>query len=373
MSEFRELLEREGERFELPPRGLERMRRRHLRRQRTRRVATSMLALALALVGTLLAVRAFRGVPPPPRPADEPLIVDTWSVGTRPLALAASEGAVWVVTASDRALLRLDPSTGEVVDRIPITEDVGPPIDVTVSGGSVWVKTRFVDPRLPDEAPAVNVPAVVRVDVATNRVRSTIILEHDTLPDVAVRRGGLWNANSATGVVSRRDLRGGRVTLRSQGPVPAAALVFGEGAVWSLGRGRADVVPPIPGTIARIDPRTASVTSSTEVGLNPRDLAVGEGAVWAVSAADRTVSRIDAATVSVTDVIRVPGGPTQIAAGPSGVWALDASGDTLFRIDPAKKRLADSISVGPDPVALASVRGGVLVAQADGTILHIEP
>ena len=376
MGEFRGLLDREGERFDLPPGGLERLRRRHRRRQRNRRIGAGVLAMALAFGGTVLVVTAFQGRVPAPRPGERPRIVQTSAIGVRPVGLAVGEGAVWVVSAADRALVRLDPATGSVVDEIAIREGVGPPIGVTVANGSVWVHTgsaeRQVQAGDAERQRVVVVPAVVRVDPATNRVVSTLALDHASDAGIAVGGGAVWSASSDTGVVSRRELPGGRLTATGEGPARPVALAFGMEAVWSLSGGRENFQPAIPGTVARIDPTSLSVTSSAQVGPSPQDLAVGNGAVWAVDAGDRAVVRIDAATVSITDRIPLPGLLTSITVSRTGVWVLDTAGGVLFRIDPDERTVTGSIEVGPAPVAVSAEQEAVWVVRSDGTILRIE-
>jgi len=367
MGEFREILDREGERFDQPPGGLERLQRRHRHRQRTRRFGAGVVALGLAVGGTVLVVSAFQGTPAR-RSAEQPRVAHTSAISVRPVDLVAGEGAVWIVSAADRTLLRLDPRTGSVVDEIAIPDGVGPPIGVTVADGSVWVQTGFAE-RL---RRTVVVPAVLRMDADTNRVLSTIVLDHGSHARIAVGAGAVWSASLETGLVSRRELPQGRVTATGLGPSPPVALAFGQGAAWSLSGGRGHVEPPIPGTIARIDPTSASVTSSTEVGPSPRDMAIGAGAVWVVDAVERALIRIDAATVSVTDRIPLTGLPTEVAVGPTGVWALDTADGVLFRIDPTDGRVTGSVGVGPDPVALSTDQKNVWVARSDGTILRIE-
>jgi hypothetical protein len=360
MSDLRELLEREGERFTLPPGGLERL---DLRRRRRERAQIGALVLALALIGTWFAI-SFQEVRPALDPAEGPRIVDTFSIVARPVAVAEGAGAAWIVSAADRTLLRLDPATGEIVNEVSLANNVGPPTDVFIWRGSVWVRTVGASGHE-------MLPAVVRIDAATGRTLATIFLRHET-PTVAVGAGGVWSTDTAGGVF-RRDLHRGKVAVSGQGPATPVALAVGEGGIWVLGEGRggAHTGLPIPGRLARIDLRTGS-TASTQVGRNPRHLAVGEGAAWVVSPVDGAVYRIDPATVTVTDRIPVRGLPTQITVGPTGLWVLDSAGGMLHRIDPEGSRVTGSVSVGPGVVAVNAGQQSVWVARGDGTILRIE-
>src|SRR5918996_1679217 len=325
MSDLRETLERESERFVFLPRGLERLHRRRRRRQRNRRLGVGVLTLTLAAGGTLFAVRAFQRVRPAPRPAAQPRVVEIASIGVRPAAMAVTQEGVWVVSSQDRTVRRLHPVSGEVVDEIPLPDGLGPPGGVAAWRGSIWIQTGFAS------GPPEVSPAVVRID-PTGPVRTTFPLD-----------------------------RGENV-----------GVTFGEGAVWSLGRGREEAAPPLSGTIARIEARTASATLSTQVGVSPTDLAVREGAVWVVHAASRSVVRIDTETVTITDEIPVPGVPSQITAGGTGVWVLDTGSGILFRIDPGRTRITGSVKVGPGAVAVAADRDGVWAARSDGTILRLQ-
>src|ERR671919_563208 len=307
MSDFRETLERESERFVLSPGGIERLHRRRRRRQRNRRLGVGVLTLTLAAGGTLFAVRAFQRVRPAPRPADEPRVVEIASIGVRPTAMAVTQEGVWVVSSQDRTLRRLHPVSGEVVDEIPLPDGQGPPGGVAAWRGSIWVQTGFAS------GPPEVSPAVVRIEPT--------------------------------------------------GPVLTT---------FRLGRGREEAAPPLPGTIARIEARTASATLSTQVGVSPTDLAVREGAVWVVHAASRSVVRIDTETVTITDEIPVLGVPSQITAGGTGVWVLDTGSGILFRIDPGRTRITGSVKVGPGAVAVAADRDGVWAARSDGTILRLQ-
>jgi len=62
------------------------------------------------------------------------------------------------------------------------------------------------------------------------------------------------------------------------------------------------------------------------VSLNPIRIAAGSGAVWIADADGDAVERIDPATARVTRTVDVGGLPTSLAAGPAGVWvSVDAS------------------------------------------------
>jgi DNA-binding beta-propeller fold protein YncE len=57
-------------------------------------------------------------------------------VGRGASGVAAGAGAVWVASALDHEVSRVDPATGKIVARIPID---GSPREITVGAGGVWV------------------------------------------------------------------------------------------------------------------------------------------------------------------------------------------------------------------------------------------
>lgn len=68
----------------------------------------------------------------------------TANVGSWPEGLALGEGALWATLPAEGALARLDPETGEELDRIPLG---GLPGEVVVHAGLVWVTVGKPDPE----------------------------------------------------------------------------------------------------------------------------------------------------------------------------------------------------------------------------------
>jgi YVTN family beta-propeller protein len=83
---------------------------------------------------------------------------DTVRIGQQPMAIAAGEGGIWVVSYGDHRVWRIDPVTRRVIARIPVGAG---PLSVAAGLGSVWVTNR-------DDG------TVSRIDPARNRVTATI-------------------------------------------------------------------------------------------------------------------------------------------------------------------------------------------------------
>jgi streptogramin lyase len=125
--------------------------------------------------------------------------------------------AVWI-TYQDAASLvrRLDPSTGAVVAEV----DVGPVEMILANDREVWVAT--------------NDGSVVRIDPSTNRVADRI--EVTRSPKLlALGNGSLWVADARDPVIAQADPETGDVVTIGVGGTPLS-MAFGEGGLWVIVR-----------------------------------------------------------------------------------------------------------------------------------------
>ena len=176
-------------------------------------------------------------------------------VGTRPIAVDAAGGAIWVADAGDsrvtklsartgKLLLRrslpnelheglvvqpdgvwvssedgivhkLDPATGKTLLKVKVGDDAD---YITAGGGAVWVSC-YLDDRL------------WRLDPATGKVLQTIVVGTGA-QGMAVAGSSLWVAKYDKNRVYRVDTGAGRVaqTFRT-GPQPRG-VVIASGSVW---------------------------------------------------------------------------------------------------------------------------------------------
>jgi serine/threonine-protein kinase len=143
-------------------------------------------------------------------------VVKTFTdLGLDPFALAAGEGAVWVLDGALRSVFRVDPATNSVVGRLRLGFDPG---GIAVGGGSVWVTN-------PSGG------SVIRIDPRSNRIVGSTRVGRDPVA-VAAGFGSVWVANYQDRTVSRIDSRDGSVLKTiSVGPYPAT-LATGLGEVW---------------------------------------------------------------------------------------------------------------------------------------------
>ncbi|MFI5027781.1 MAG: protein kinase [Solirubrobacterales bacterium] len=275
------------------------------------------------------------------------------AVGRGPLRLAAGERSIWVTSARDGTLTRIDSASGTVKGTpLHLLRGVA---GVAVGEKSVWVAS----PRTGE---------VLRIDGDTGTVEDRIHVGGH--PDAMVFGGDrVWVADESGRGVTAINALGGRIFKRWIAPHTAPLrLAVGAGGVW--------VTSAVSGTVRRIDLGTGLPGSPIRAGRGPAGVTVAGGAVWVANSRSDTVTRVDPATEALlgspTPVGRRPGG---IDAGTSVVWVADAGDDTVSRLGlDSGETLGGPIAVGRHPGALTVADGAVWVADnGDGSVTRIEP
>ena len=196
-----------------------------------------------------------------------------FSLGYDPGSVALGAGDVWVAANSVRgnAVLRISPSTGAVLGKVPFRGGVEAGLFwIAVGEGAVWVTNQA--------------GTLFRIDPATTRIT-------------------------------------GRVRLGGEFPLVAA----GDGAVffsdWQERR------------LLRIDPRTLRTTKTiSHPGFDSQDVALGEGSVWWNGFTTGTVWRVDPRMGKIASTIRVtpPRRGKVVGAVDFHPWAIAISARSLW-------------------------------------------
>lgn len=255
-------------------------------------------------------------------------------VDRTPAGIAAGEGAIWVSQANGDSLLRIDPSSNEVVAEIPVGDG---PEGVTVGGGSVWVVNQGEG-------------TLSRIDPGSDTVVDTVRLAEPPSQS---------EIEEALGVPDRSFLEG------------FDAVSFGERAVWAAGSDG----------LARIDPGSLEVATWTAEDLQlgqvaggvaePGDAAAGGGRVWLSVPVPTAVFGFDPATGRSE---RRTGGGKAVAVGEDAVWSVDTIGGSVIRSELGGESWDyDEIEVGEDPDDIVVGEGAVWVSLSDGTLARIDP
>jgi hypothetical protein len=201
--------------------------------------------------------------------------------------LIVAQGSVWVAggDGAGGAIVRIDPSTNEVMETIRVVQAIA---DVAVDDVAIWALTRG-DPGRPE---------IIRIDPSSDRVVATIPLD-----------GGY-----------------GRYIFASGGSI-LAALAQPPGGPFD------------GGTLVRIDPSTNQVTGTLNLGTYP-SVAVGDGITWAVIESGGLVQIDPARTQPIGTPASVPCTGDALAVGAGGVWCFDpARNRALSRFNPVTERV----------------------------------
>jgi virginiamycin B lyase len=330
-----------------------------VRSMRPRRMArpnvATVLAIALALVGSLSAAGspALAGSDPSPSvspevsPADASIVqltVEEFPVpaGSRPHDVApAADGGIWYTGQGDGTLGWLDPATG-TVEVIDLGAGSRPHGVIVGPDGAAWITDGGHN-------------AIVRVDPATRDV----VLHHlpEDRPDANLNtaafdgRGTLWFTGQ-NGVYGRLDPATGAMEVfdapRGRGPYGIAATPAGE--VW---------YSSLAGShIAHVDLETGEATV-----VEPPTSGAGARRVWSDSSGRLWVSEWNAGQVAVHDPATgmwrewpLPGaGPQTYAVYVDDqdiVWLTDFGANAIVRFDPT----TETFMPVPLPDAGANVR-----------------
>jgi YVTN family beta-propeller protein len=131
------------------------------------------------------------------------------------LAITPDGDRIWVVTAADRTVHRIDTGAGRVVKRIELPQA---PDQAVYGDGAVWVTSTRGD-------------AVIRIDADTSKVGTPPIRVGNGPSGIAFGADRVWVANSRDGTVSTIDPQTNEVGTQRLGFRPTAVAVE-ERAVW---------------------------------------------------------------------------------------------------------------------------------------------
>ena len=279
-----------------------------------------------------------------------------------PAALIAAARSLWVADPNGGAILRVDPVTRSVVDRIPIE---GAPGALTAGAGTIWVAT--AQPG-----------RVVRIDAATGTVTQTIPLGVNPSA-IAFGAGAIWVADSSDKSLIELDPVSGAVRQTVTLTTRPTSIAVGADAVWLASYDE--------GSVTMVDPHADVPVATVAVGEGPSALAVAGRSLWVANELSGTVSRIDLRTAEVVATVATGSGPTALTVAPRSVWVANEFSQTLTRLDAERGRVAATLHLRQAPTALvnaagmvwvgaravASHRSGRLVLLSHGSFTSMDP
>lgn len=193
-------------------------------------------------------------------------------VGNGAGAIAAGNGAVWVVNSADGTVQRIDTGSGRASRPIAVG---AAPSAVAVAGDAVWVT---------DEADGL----LARIDERTLQVTQLPVGQSPAA--VAVGGDAVWVADTTDNTVTRVRLPGLQI---DKIPVPSpSGIAFGDSGVWVASRQAA--------SLTRIDPSAARVTATIHTGGPPGSLITAADSVWTTTLSAPSTHRGGALRLGIT-------------------------------------------------------------------------
>jgi outer membrane protein assembly factor BamB len=335
----------------------------------------------VAVVVTAVGVTAgdLRSTPEPAAPVQGWRVVRSVEVPGSGSAIVG-DGSLWVVnqaahrltadgTAPAGDLYELDPTSGDIRDRIPGGVGGWP----AVGGGAVWLMTAAGD---------LNV--LTRVDLTTHEVTRTKTSHPRTLPHgVAVVGNTLWVASYETGDLILMDAHTLAVRQRmhlggpATGGAPGSVVTDGT-SVW---------VSDANAVVTRFDAATEAPISHLQLptgeirldGIDSRGVLYGHGSGNAIftivtgagDAPDQFGQELHLTTETDSTIAGVT-----LAGG--SIWVAMLNPDELLRVDPqsfevtARTPLVGLNHRSNTPVAIAATDDAVWV-RVDGKVVEVAP
>ena len=307
-----------------------------------------VMALAAAAVLVVVAILAtvLRGPDETPTVAGPGATHARIAVGhaTGVRTIAAGDDALWLMSAPESTLYRIDPDTKQVVDSFATD---GYFEGVVAGGGLVWLAG--YDPR-----------RIVALDASTGAVVHEVPIDFDPW-GVTLAFGGAWVGGR--GQLTRVDVESGAVATfdldRSTG-----FLAAGDDTLW--------VTEPEGTTVIQVDPIAGDLLREVAVGGTPRGIKVApDGAVWVTLPVEDAVVRIDDGATTRVDVGRMP---DSLAFVDDEVWVTTRGEGTITRIDADDAEVISVHPVGNVPAGIVTAFDRVWVSlHQEAALLAIDP
>jgi streptogramin lyase len=320
------------------------------RTARSPRPRAALLAAAAVIAVMLIAVALARPTEDMPDTTAGPggvqarVLVGS-ALGVRSIAVGTD--AIWVVSANDGMLYRVDPTTNERTASF----DVGSGFEGVAEAGDVlWLS---------------GADGLVAVDESTGARLATTDLPDGDVYAGYVAFGAVWAA--VDGAVLRFDPLTGEERERfATGRSPGFMLATDD-ELW--------VSNVNDDSVIALDPETGDIVHEIDVGYAPRALAVDDtGAVWvSLSDADEVV-RLDRENDSVDARVAVGRYPHGIDAVGNVVWVTNFLDGTVTRIDTDTAGVIGTHPVGRRPGSIRYAFGSVWVtSHRDPALLRLDP
>jgi len=294
-------------------------------------------AVLLALAVAVAAAAACSTSTPGPDPSLAPI-----ALGQRAIRPVPAFGSVWIASAAEGTVQRVDTKTGAIVATITVADPqrllaagCAPSSEHAYATGSFGLRACDAPSAVAAGTDAIwavanDLNALVRVDPSRNAVTDTVALGFDAW-SVTAADHAVWVSDYLNDAVVRVDPATRKVVSRINVPSGPTEIATSGDVVW--------VVCSAAGMVARIDATRDAVGATISVGAWALAIAVAGDDVWVrggSARADGGLYRIDRRTNAVAAVSSAGApqgreGVASIAATDRGVWVPGVSLDLVDR------------------------------------------
>lgn len=247
------------------------------------------------------------------------------------------------------------------------------PSDVVATGRSAWL-------LLPSEQ------RLLRVDIRTHKLISSLVLPWVPLPRLAAGNGFVWAAQDGGPELARVSVGDGRLDRVRPNDSPSTGIAAGDGSLWvATERAISDVVPEngtsgreMPydgsgrlafgdgalwsldglGVIRKLDPQTGRTLARRDLHATVSDVVVAGGRVWAAVVPDGVVYGLDDRDLRVRRTVAVGADPERLSFGGGRLWIANTAAGVVTSLDPRTSERR-RFELGAKPAAAAYGGGAV--------------
>ncbi|HEX4527036.1 MAG TPA: hypothetical protein VH108_09900 [Gaiellaceae bacterium] len=260
--------------------------------------------------------------------------------GEPTFGLASGGSSLWAGGLGSGDVLRIDPATGKVLQRVSIGARA---FNLAAAPGAIWGIANLTN-------------TAARVDTRTGKVTASVRVGNGPY-DIEWGFGSAWVSNSLDGTVSR--ITGKKVVKTIKVGVEPNGLSAIGSYLW--------VTDHTAGKLLRLDPRTNRVTGT--VALSGADWVTGFGGSLYVSQETNVVARVDAHTLKVLGRVKVHRNPLGSAIVSHELWVPCIDSNDIVIVDPATMKVVKTIAAGPGPIVVLPAAGHVWISHTTGTAL----
>jgi YVTN family beta-propeller protein len=223
-----------------------------------------------------------------------------------PVGIAAVGGDVWVASAGDNELVRIDAQTRQVAATVAVGDT---PLRLAYDGSLLWVSVFGDD-------------TVVAVDPLSNAIVTSVPLEGQP-EGLAVGFDSLWVVRQQARQLTRLAPDGTVVASYPLGEQPRLVTVA-DAYVFVSNFG--------DGTVTRLDPATGELATTGELCDGAQGLASEADVLWVTCTAAGRLLALDQDDLLVTGSLDLPDEPDAVHVIDGAVWVAEASGPAMVRI-----------------------------------------